>query len=210
MAFILTIIGCFLAYAAYQTYQTKKDMEDPLFQMIVDRLVTEYIGKNGGRPPGHVMPEIYRKARKVLRSNSSESTGSDEASSSDDDSPSIGPTIKSAIPVMEFKSDHFHAVLLHQVESLGIIQYQFILCVFKTGTQRPIFFVTSEINRLMSSHQSSALEPYLGIFDENGHHTVGRSRAYASLDGFEVAALKISQEKLGLSEPMRPSQRVPT
>lgn len=66
MEIILGIVGVIVVFALVQAFRTKKNLEDPIFRLKVERYVSEYAAKHGEPPPDHMMPEIYKKARKEL------------------------------------------------------------------------------------------------------------------------------------------------
>jgi len=67
MEIFIFIVGAIVIYALIKAFQTKKDFEDPLFQLKVEKYVSEYAAKHGEPPPNHLMPEIYKKAREELK-----------------------------------------------------------------------------------------------------------------------------------------------
>ena len=64
---ILLIVGAVVVYALFQAIRTRKDFEDPEFQLKIDVLVGQYVAEHGHEPPDHEMPRIYKTARKELR-----------------------------------------------------------------------------------------------------------------------------------------------
>jgi len=67
MELIGIIIGAVIIYALFQAFRTKKQFEDPLFELKVEKYVSEYAAEHGEPPPNHMMPEIYKKVRKELK-----------------------------------------------------------------------------------------------------------------------------------------------
>ena len=53
-------------YALYQAIRTKKELEDPLFELRVNKHAMKYSMEYGRLPPDHIMPDIYAKVRKEL------------------------------------------------------------------------------------------------------------------------------------------------
>ncbi len=67
MELIAIIVAAVIIYALFQAFRTKKDFEDPIFELKVEKYVSEYAAEHGEPPPNHLMPEIYKKARKELK-----------------------------------------------------------------------------------------------------------------------------------------------
>ena len=67
MELIGIVLVIAVIYALFQTFRTKKDLEDPIFQLKVEKYICEYAIEHGEPPPNHMMPEIYKKVRKELK-----------------------------------------------------------------------------------------------------------------------------------------------
>lgn len=65
--YILLIIGAVVVWALFNAIRTNRDLNDPVFRLKVEVLVGKYIQQHGVQPPDHLMPEIYKQARKELR-----------------------------------------------------------------------------------------------------------------------------------------------
>lgn len=142
----------------------------------------------------------------------------DNSSSQTDNRVNInGPSITNAIPIRAYSSGKYNATLIHKIESIGAIKYIYALIVFESENENPILFVTSERNsmipemlsslpeELQDAMKSMSAEAFMGIFDKSGRQNLGSSAQYATIDGFEVAALSVAQKNLGISSQFQRS-----
>ena len=106
------------------------------------------------------------------------------------------PLIKSANPLLRYRMDPYTFVLLGEIESLGVIEYLYILFAIKDEEDAPDLFVASEVNARAKSLGGGS--HFLGVFDQNGHTNMGSSDQWANLDIFAARALEIDTARLGL------------
>ena len=90
-----------------------------------------------------------------------------------------------------------HTVLLFDnVKSVGSVNYAFILGVFDDDTQEPAFFVASEVNEMAATLGGGS--HYLGVFDGEGHSSLGASDEWADARKFFPEAMRIAAERFGV------------
>jgi hypothetical protein len=106
------------------------------------------------------------------------------------------PVIKSAQPKQRFQIGKHTAVLLGDIERAGSVEYRFIMVVFDGDTQKPCFFVASEVNSMAQTLGGGS--HFLGLFDGDGHANCGTSDDWADEGKFTAEALKIVREKFGV------------
>ena len=97
------------------------------------------------------------------------------------------PNLSEAIVRKTYRLGRHSAALLTGVESLGPIQYLFVLAIIKAGEKDPCYLVTSEINLLQgetlaifAKHDPKPREhiangnggaPFMGTFERDGSHS---------------------------------------
>ena len=102
------------------------------------------------------------------------------------------PQIKSANPKNHFELGPYSAVLLGDIESLGSVEYKFIMVVYDEN-QKPCYFVASEVNDMADKFGGGS--HFLGLFDGNGHANRGTSNDWADEAKFTDEALRIIRKK---------------
>ncbi|MBI3610876.1 MAG: DUF4062 domain-containing protein [Nitrospirae bacterium] len=121
------------------------------------------------------------------------------------------PAFQSARTKRRYKFGLYGAAFLDQIVAEGPIRYEFIIVVFEENATTPFLFVTSERSDPEADAElfrKLGIEPdmvpmgqgecyFLCMFDEQGHHNIGKSNDWSDAEKFEVAALKILTERLG-------------
>ena len=107
------------------------------------------------------------------------------------------PLIKSANPKSQFELGPYSAILLADIESLGSVQYKFIMVVYDEN-KKPCFFVASEVNDL--AEKLGGGSHFLGWFDANGHANGGTSDHWADEAKFTEEALRIIRKRFQVGE----------
>jgi hypothetical protein len=103
------------------------------------------------------------------------------------------PRIASAEPVARYQVAGRQAVLLDNIISAGMVQYQYILVVYERDGE-PCFFVASEINAEKEAFGGGS--HFLGVFPGDGHENLGDSDEWADRERFAARAFAIAQERL--------------
>ena len=111
------------------------------------------------------------------------------------------PLIKSADPLRRYKLGNYLAILMHNIEAMGMIGYEYMVIVFDTtregdDTQVPVLFITSEYSDFTKAEGHFVL----GVFDGNGHQNHGHDAKWGELGHFEPAALELAAELLQVEE----------
>lgn len=119
-----------------------------------------------------------------------------------------------------YRLGSYTCMLIRAPESIGPIEYLFMLVVNAEGSKSPILVVTCERNQMQSELLSTVAEqldaatrkeletaPHavLGLFDKDGtHHLLDSAGDVFDEDKFRIKALSIAAEQLGVSEPPVP------
>ena len=123
------------------------------------------------------------------------------------------PIIKSARTRRRYDFGEYEAVFLDLIEndSQTMVQYEFIIPVFRKGDKRPCLFITSERNdpgpadflkELGMAESDFATEPdegshFLCMFEGDRHFNFGHSNDWSDPGKFEAEALQRLARKLG-------------
>jgi hypothetical protein len=119
------------------------------------------------------------------------------------------PVLKAARTHARYKIGSYVALVLTNCESAGVIQYLYVVIVFKPGESQPCFAVAAE--------SSEAIQPgtrgyFLGVFPGSGHLNMGLSEDWGDLEKFTVKALEIITTHLKVTETplklMEPFNRI--
>ncbi len=106
------------------------------------------------------------------------------------------PSIKEAKPLERIRLGAYDLVFLGEIESVGAIQYKYILVVYNVGDKKPIYFVSSEANALAGELGGGS--HFLCAFEGEGHVNFGCSDEWADYDTFADRALRMVKEKFKL------------
>lgn len=111
------------------------------------------------------------------------------------------PLIKSADPLRRYKLGSYLAVLMHNIEAMGMIGYEYMLILFDMtrdgdDAQIPVLFVTSEYSEFTKAQGHFVL----GVFDNSGHQNHGHDAKWGDLAQFEPHALNLAAQMLGVDE----------
>jgi hypothetical protein len=106
------------------------------------------------------------------------------------------PRVKSAKCIRKYRLVPFTFQLFSEIESLGSIEYLYILAIYRDGSEHPRLFVTSEKNILVFGGDSH----FLCLFTDSSHINMGASDDWANLDRFITEALLLATKHLGLSD----------
>ena len=123
------------------------------------------------------------------------------------------PLISGGTPVSMYECEGYRAILTDSPESFGPVKYPHVLIVFKAiDDTPPIMFITAEQNSMMTMFAEALPDNlkeeygsdfgkgyFLGLFDENGHHNLGKKDNLENIQFFEVHALEAMKQHLGLT-----------
>jgi hypothetical protein len=93
--------------------------------------------------------------------------------------------------------DKHTALLFDTIKSAGAVQYTFLLGVFDNETQKPVYFVASEVNATAAVFAGGS--HFLGVFDGTGHANLGSSDDWADPRKFFPEAIRLAAERFGVS-----------
>lgn len=127
------------------------------------------------------------------------------------------PLIRGGTPISMYECEGYRAILTDSPESFGPVKYPHVLIVFKAiDDTPPIMFITAEQNSMMSMFAEHLPEHmkeefgsdfgkgyFLGLFDENGHHNLGKKDNLENIQFFEVHALEAMKNHLGLTSEIK-------
>ena len=91
--------------------------------------------------------------------------------------------------------DKHTALLFDNIKSAGSMQYAFLLGVFDDETQKPVYFVASEVNEMAATLGGGS--HYLGVFDGSGHASLGSSDDWGDPRKFFPEAIRLAAERFG-------------
>src|SRR5438309_2046596 len=98
------------------------------------------------------------------------------------------PRVESMNRVASAPLGENHTVLLFdQIKSAGHVEYAFLVAVFDNATQRPVYFVASEVNSTAETFGGGS--HFLGVFDGDGHANRGASDDWGDPKKFFPEAL---------------------
>lgn len=119
-----------------------------------------------------------------------------------------------------YRLGSYTCMLIRAPESIGPIEYLFMLVVNEAESKSPLLIVTCERNQMQSELLSTVAEQLdaatrkeietapravLGLFDKDGtHHLLEPVDSGFDENLFRVKALSIAAERLGVSEPPVP------
>ncbi len=106
------------------------------------------------------------------------------------------PNVINARIVAVYKIGLYMAFLMTDCESVGNIQYLYMLSVRKLGESQWVFVVTSE-----TSEKTGAPMPFLCTFPGDRHVNLGMSEDWRDLDKFTVRALDIVRDHFQIAQP---------
>jgi len=93
------------------------------------------------------------------------------------------------------------ALILDEIESLGLVQYLYILVVFDDSIKQPCLFISSELNK--TAEEPGEGSHFLGVFSGDEHHNLGASDDWADIVNFEREAVKLAFEYLNESSSIK-------
>jgi hypothetical protein len=79
------------------------------------------------------------------------------------------------------------------LSSLGSIEYTYLLGVFDTKTEQPVYFVASEISSTAKAFGGGS--HFLGVFDGEGHSNLGSSDDWADSESFFAKATALVEAR---------------
>lgn len=110
------------------------------------------------------------------------------------------PLIQSANQVAAGPLGEKHtAVFFDTIISVGNMQYTFILAVYDNATNKPCYFVASEVNALAAKFGGGS--HFLGVFPGDGHMNLGDSNDWADAKKFLPKALELAARQFGTVQP---------
>lgn len=175
---------------------------------------------------GHLSPEYQEKLNNVLNTLIAilieQRDGEEEHSKvteTDLDEPEelvpgvTAPAITGGTPVSAYLCGDYRAVVSTNIQSIGPIQYPYVMTICLDQSRSPVMFVTAESNTIAPeilkvlaeteldfSDVKLATEHFLGIFDTEGHHTLGQFEEISMVEGFTAIALSTMREHLRLED----------
>jgi hypothetical protein len=107
------------------------------------------------------------------------------------------PKILSAIPQRRYKFGEFTVVVLGEIESSDALDYRYIMAVVRDGDPEPGIYLTCEAG--------PGGQRQLRLIMRDGAEVVADDPAYADIEAFCAAGLKMLQQILNLTdeEPYR-------
>ncbi len=105
----------------------------------------------------------------------------------------IMPRVKAANPYANFNFGSHTATLFGDIESIGRVQYAWMLVVYNSDKQ-PVFIVSSEVNSMASL--SGGGSHFLCRFDERGRGIIDGSNDFADEELFTARALGVVYQQL--------------
>jgi len=111
----------------------------------------------------------------------------------------IMPRVKAAKARASFNLGSHTATLFGDIQSVGRVQYAWLLVVYDVGTKQPAFIVSAEVNSMNSVAGGGS--HFLCVFDESGRAILNGSDDWADEELFTARALGVVYEKLpGLAQ----------
>lgn len=112
------------------------------------------------------------------------------------------PQFSTAIPKRRYRLEGFNLVLLGDIDGRDPLPYAFILAAVPEGQNEPVLYVTSQRNRRTDGTSGSHA---LRLITATQETVLDRSDAWADLETFAGAALKVAASALGVgdAEPCR-------
>jgi hypothetical protein len=112
---------------------------------------------------------------------------------------SYTPVILSSETRREFAIGDYRAALLDNIQSVGGVEYAYILAV-RDRSGEPRLFVASEINAMsgLMAEVTGGGSHVLGVFPGEGHENLGSSDDWADIDRFTERAVAIAKDRLGI------------
>ena len=105
------------------------------------------------------------------------------------------PAIQEAEPLREFHFPEYEAVLLGDIQSAGLIKYEYVLQVIHKATRMPCLYVAAEENEMANVLGGGS--HFLCVFQGGDHRNYGDSDDWADVDKFATRALQLASETLG-------------
>jgi hypothetical protein len=88
-------------------------------------------------------------------------------------------------------------LLFDNIKSAGSVQYSYLLAVYDNETQKPVYFVASEVNQMAAALGGGS--HCLGIFDGSSHANMGFSDDWGDPLKFFPEAIRIATEHFGVA-----------
>ena len=104
------------------------------------------------------------------------------------------PRVKAAKPYATFNFGSHTATLFGDIESIGRVQYAWLLVVYDGTSKQPVLIVSSEVNSMASVHGGGS--HFLCIFDDAGRGIIEGSDDFADEELFTARALGVVYQKL--------------
>jgi formylglycine-generating enzyme required for sulfatase activity len=114
------------------------------------------------------------------------------------------PPVQGGTPVKRFRFGEFEAVVVSGVQSLGGIQYLYVMSVYRLPEGELYLCVASEENALDEPQGrgrragSMAGSHFLGLFTGGRHLNLGLSDDWADLEKFTAKALDVARRHIGV------------
>jgi hypothetical protein len=89
--------------------------------------------------------------------------------------------------------DKYVALMFDNIKSLGSIEYTYLLGVFDTKTEQPVYFVASEVSSTAKAFGGGS--HFLGVFDGEGHSNLGSSDDWADSESFFAKAIALVEAR---------------
>jgi hypothetical protein len=93
-----------------------------------------------------------------------------------------------------------HTVLMWDtIESVGSVEYTYLVGVFDNAKQQPVYFVAAEVNQMAAVLGGGSHA--LGVFDGSGHANLGFSDDWGDPQKFFPKALQLAAKRFGVPPP---------
>jgi hypothetical protein len=115
------------------------------------------------------------------------------------------PRVKAAKARANFNFGSHTATLFGDIQSIGRVEYAWLLVVYDGATKQPSFIVSSEVNSMNSVAGGGS--HFLCVFEESGRSILNGSDDWADEELFTARALGVVYEKLpALAQPSKKTE----
>lgn len=107
------------------------------------------------------------------------------------------PLIRNARCHRQYDFGNYKASLLVDIESAGVMKYEYIMVLFRKDERDPLLFVCVDWNTMLKERPK---EIVMDVFEGGGRMAVGSSADWYELSAFERRALEIVKQKIAAEE----------
>lgn len=104
------------------------------------------------------------------------------------------PLIQSSrlVKLIDIPDHSVEAMLYDNIESIGLVKYEYMIVAFRYDDTDPFMYVTSELN---SNYEPERCNSHLlCVFKDNQHYNFGSSDSYGEMYYFETNAIEIIKD----------------